>query len=806
MSVALIACTGNEYQDDQTFQPLGDEDEVVADGDTTPPPDGDKEDGDVTEGESEEAVEQEEEFEDYRTVDLANPFIGTGGVGFGIGSGTPGAAAPFGMVLAAPDTRTATGSGAHFYHCSGYYDGDDIIKGFSQVHLYGTGANDLGNIMFMPSLNEPLDENSRQHKYRQKFKKEDEDAKPGFYSVKLENQIVAEMTATERTAFHRYTYPENTTTGYVVADMANAVVATEVRTSSLTIDSANQEVSGWAKVHGGFTNRYGGLKVYFSAKFNKAFTVNKSVATYVLSDDVTVEDLNADEDDESQVGAYLGFDVADGSKVEMIVGISYVSVANAKENRETEIPEFAFDSVRAATEQMWEDETNVVRFWGGSDKEREVMGTALYHAFLMPDIFSDVNGDYLGFDSQVHKADDFVYYTNFSMWDTYRTLHPLLSLVKPERQRDMVRSLLKMAEHGGTIPKWPMGAGYTGCMISTPGDSVIADAYVKGIRDFDAEFALTEMVESGSTRVDHGRGGIEDYVEHGLVYADSTGGSAAKTLEHAVNDYSISRMALAMGETAIAEQFELQSKNYKNIWDPETQFLRGKNSDGSWYLTDGLAFDEWIWQDYYTEGNAWQYLWLVPQDVQGLFDLFPSEAAALTKLETFFDEAKFEFDNLDAITKMAPPSYYWHGNEPDLQAAYMFLYLDRPDLTQKWVTWVQESLYGTGPDGIAGNDDCGTLSAWYIFSSLGFYPLAGSDLYWVGKPMFKRAEVKTAGGMLVIEAPKVSETNIYVQSVTLNGQVLSEPWFTHDMIVDGGSLVFDMGPEPGEWGKLQAAE
>ncbi len=780
------------------------------------PVDGDSTDGDQVDGDGEwaDTEEEGEQAAPLRMVDWVDPFIGTGGPGFNVGSGLPGPTAPFGMIYPSPDTRKELGA-EPFYHCSGYYADDDIITGFSHTHLYGVGAQDLGHVMLMPTTNAITNDSVKPNGYWSFFDKETEEARPGYYAVTLKDtDIRVELTATTRAAHHRYTFPQSAQSKevFVLLDHYHAVDDTEVTEGDITIDSATQTIEGWLTGKGGFTGRYGGLSVYYVMQFNRPFSSTGTFKDWTVTADAT-------EVSGTPIGAYLGFDVSDGEPVEARVAISYVSIEEARNNLNIEMPDWDFDTAAQELEDTWEQELSVVSFTGGTDSQRTMMATALYHAFYMPDTFTDQSGKYIGFDKQVHEAQDFTYYTNFSMWDTYRSLHSLLTLLKPERQRDMLTSLVTMYEQGGYLPKWPMGAGYTNCMNGSPADVVIADSYVKGITDFDAEKAFEGMLLTANAPVppEHpysGRSDIQNYIDLGYA-TTNTGGPVARTQEFAVADYAISQMAAAMGKTDEAEIFLQRSKNYKNLWHSDYKFFWAKRPDGTWLDDfDPLQFE--IEREVepggrkvkaYTEGNAWHYRFLAPHDPEGLAELFGSNETMAQELNTFFEKAAIEREERQqeledgyTLNSLLPPTYYWHGNEPDIHAAYLFARVGRADLTQKWVHWIAEHLYGDGVDGVPGNDDCGTLSAWYVFSALGFFPMPGSDLYIVGSPFFPQAEINLPGGVLKIEAPDASLENIYVQSVSFNGEELESPWFTHDMIASGGTLHFEMGPEPGSWG------
>lgn len=769
-----------------------------SDGDAT---DGDGEDGDLEDGDLEDGDDSDgdEGFSiDERHVDWVDPFIGTGGLGFGFGSGVPGPKTPFGMIHPSPDTMGEHGV-IPFYHFGGYYYDDPYIIGFSHTHLYGVGANDMGNILLMPTLNEPSFDATRRKQYRSDFRKETEDARPGYYTVLLDRpNVLVELTATARVAHHRYHYPpmEDNARGYVVLDLGHVIPDAQIVEAQFAVGEDNQSVEGWVFDVGAFTGRYGGLKIYFAMRFSRPFASVNGFAGNTFSEDRSLHGVDGE-----KIGAYLGFDLSGSDGLlEVQVAISYVSTDNAWLNLTTETPDWDFDAVHEAAEAAWEAEMRVVRFAGGSAEERVIMSTALYHACIMPNLFMDVNNEFIGFDKQTHVA-DFAYHNEFSLWDTYRTEHPFLHLTKPEFSVDLMKSLVKMAELGGDLPKWPQGAGDTGFMVGTPADIAIADAYLKGVTDFDVEFAYERMsavAVAPSTQSNYGtRSGVLDYVNLGYVSTDHSS-SVSKTMEYAIADYAMHLLALALGKPQEEADAHLaRSKNYANHWDPDRRFFIGRDAEGNFVE----SFNPLRWENFYAEGTAWQYLWLVPHDPAGLIDVFGTPDSMLETLTDFFELGKEQLENRTGLELLDAPTYYWHGNEPDIHAAYLFNEVGRPDLTQKWVDWASAFHYSSQPDGIAGNDDCGTLSSWYIFSSMGFYPVAGTPKYWIGRPLFPYAEMTVTNGTLVVEAPGAGGENIYVQSVTLNGQPLTVPWFDHADIADGGTLHFEMGPEPSQWGR-----
>ncbi len=725
-------------------------------------------------------------------VELVNTFIGSGGTYWNFGSVFPGANRPFGMAKPGPDTCPSFDPCFEFHHFGGYHYDDDLIHGFSQVHISGTGGVDYGALLFMPTRGFD-DQKTGDSKYLSAFQKESEQASPGYYSVVLDDHdIEVELTASDHCAFHRYVFQPGAADGYVIVNLSHALVTCSVSDAHLNIDAAAREISGSLLYDGRLTGRSGGLRLFFSAVFNQPL----SHWTVWRDGELLTDQISAEGTD---LGVAVAVDTAE--PVEAQIGLSYVDVEGARKNRRAELDGKDFDSVRAEARKAWEDKLALVSIEGGTHDERIKFYSALYHAMLHPTLFSDTDGRYTGLDKQVHTAGGFLYYTDFSMWDTYRNLHSLFDLIIPDRQRDMLVSLVKMSEEGGSLPKWPAGTSYTGCMIGTPADVIISESYQKGITDFDVHSAYAAMVEHASGPVQNaGRGGIEYYLTLGYVPADKIGGSVSHTQEFCIADAAIGALAELLGKTQDAADFGARSKNYKNHWDPNTQFMRGKNEDGSWVESDE-DFEPLDWgAEYFTEGDAWQYLWLAPHDPQGLVELFGSADAMGDKLEEFFSTP--EPDTGGIPPEYVPPRYYWQGNEPDIHAAYLFNEVGRPDRTQHWVRHILETRYHAQAAGIPGNDDLGTMSSWYVFSSSGFYPIAGQTLYYIGSPLFTKTTYQLGNGAtLVVKARGADAKNKYIQSARLNGKSLDVPWFYHQDIKDGAVLELKMGPQPSDWGK-----
>lgn len=696
-----------------------------------------------------------------------NPMIGTGGIGYGVGSTYPGPSLPFGMARPGPDSARL-GKHVSFHHCSGYHYTDNQVRGFSSFRLSGIGIADYGNVLVMPTLNRSGDY-QRESSYRAGFSHKDETASPGYYSVVLErSRIRAELTASPHCGMHRYSFPPGKK-GRVVFNAAHAILPRDICDARIEVTEDGSLLTGKVVNCGGFTGRNGGVEIFFASRL-----------------DAPMRDWGYFGD-----GGGAWVEVEGEGPVTVFVGISFISVEQAIKHLDLETRGLGFDELRERAAAAWKQALSRIEISGGSPEERTIFYTALYHTMLMPTDLTEAGGLYRGFDEAVHEAKGFRYYSDFSLWDTFRTLHPLLVLIEPDRTRDMLQSLVMMARQGGYLPKWPTAYRYTSCMIGASADNFIADAYLKGIRGFDAEDAYQAARLLAVSAVPEGHGyagrvGIEEYMASGYVPSDLFGSAASRTIEFSYNDWCLANLARALGHDDDVRMFMERSKNWRNLWDGRTGYLRGRKSDGSF----AGPFLPWAWTGYYVEGNARQWLWAPFHDVEGMIELMGGRQAFVERLEEFFEKASRRPDTL------LWDNFYWHGNEPDIQAAYLFDLAGRPDLTQKWVRWVMEKKYKDAPNGLDGNDDCGTLSAWYIFSALGFYPLAGSDLYLIGSPLFDKAVVHLKGGDLVIRAVGEPGENVYVRSVTLNGRRLEEPWFRHGEIASGGELVFEMSAAP----------
>ena len=726
-------------------------------------------------------------------IKAVNPFIGTGGYPWVCGHNYPGASLPFGMVRLSPDTRAFPG-GRQATNTSGYYYGDNRITGFSHTRLSGTGATDGGHFLVVPfSTPASKKQNRREAGYR--FSHRDELAFPGYYSVLLRNQqIFVELTATQRVGIHRYTFPRGVEP-HIHLDVSNALGDGTCSEARVSILPGQREAEGSVRTSGSFSGRYGGVKVYFVARFDRAF---KSYGTW--DGQSFFRDQSEAEGEHIGIGLDFEMDKA-ATAIGLKLAISYVSIENARANLEAEAGEEGFKELLIRAQEAWEEKLSLIRIEGGSPEQTTVFYTALYRSFQMPTVFNDVNGAYTGFDRQVHQAAGFRYFTDLSLWDTFRTLHPLYTLIAPADQRDMMVSLVRMAKEGGWLPRWPSGNGYTGSMLGTPADMVIAEAWLKGIRDFDVEFAYQSMRSTALAPLPReaafsGRRGITSYLKHGYCAADEMEKAVSRTLEYAWADHSIGLLAAALHKQEDAALFAEHAQYFRNTWNPKTRYFQPRMANGDFVEAFKPRLLTYLdpkgkYTNDYVEGSALQWRWAVPFDAPALVSLFGGPEIFANELNDFFASSD------PAMGKWNPGPYYWHGNEPDIHAAYLFNDAGRPDLTQKWVRWILDHKYDTSYKGIDGNDDGATLSSWYIFSSLGFYPIAGTELYQLSAPLFRRAELRMGENSLVILADNYAPENCYVNKVWLNDSILDRNWIRHREIAGGGVLRFEMAARPG---------
>jgi predicted alpha-1,2-mannosidase len=735
----------------------------------------------------------------YADVD---PFIGTGGEGHTY----PGATVPFGMVQLSPDTRIQPRKDAYGW-AAGYRHDDRTIVGFSHTHFSGTGHSDLGDVLLMPISGEVKLERGNPDQpgsgYTSRFRHDDETAQPGYYAVTLDDYGVrAELTATARVGVHRYSFPRGKP-AHVLIDLRTSlydypgkVLWSRLRLRPDGTVTGFRETRGWAP----------GRQLYFALRFSRPIQGRQLHDT---EQDVAYKGFPPPGEKDPRQRAQIegrqivaAFDFADAREPLLVkVAISPVSEDNAIANLDAEVPGWDFDGVRADARRQWTQALGAIDV-DAPEPQRRSFYTALYHTLLGPTLFMDSDGSYRGPDNAVHQAKGFTHYSTFSLWDTYRALHPLLTLVQPEqRNNDFVQSLLAARRHSpyGVLPVWAFHGQETWCMIGYHAVPVIADAYMKGIRGYDANEALEAMVASAN----YGPyDGIAQYRELGYVPIDEEGEAASKTLEYAFDDWTIAQVAEAMGRKDVAADFSRRAANWKHAFDPATGFMRARKRDGAFRepfdpSASGYGTD-------YTEGNAWQYSWYVPQDVAGLARAHGGEDKLLARLDQVF-EAKVDpkiFAHMEDITGLI--GWYAHGNEPSHHVAYLYAHAGQPWRTQARLGAIMASQYAPRPDGLAGNDDLGQMSAWYVFTALGFYPVApASNQYVIGRPFLPRASLNLPNGKrFTVIAEGLDEAHPYIGGATLNGKPLDRAYLEHAEILAGGELRFTMQAEPNRaWGR-----
>lgn len=716
-----------------------------------------------------------------------NAFIGTGGHGHTY----PGATVPFGMVQLSPDTKT---SGWDW--CAGYHYSDSSIMGFSHTHLSGTGVADMFDVLVMPGTGPTFTEPGAADKpgtgYRSRFSHERETAQPGYYSVVLDDyDIKAELTATERAGLHKYTFPASDSSHFII-DLAHAVLGEEpgsqphVLSSDLKIEN-DRTISGGRRMGDWAPGRH----IYFVLQFSKPFASAELVSSGKTLD-ASVKDASG-----KSLKCLVHYKTAVGEAILVRVGISGVSVEGARKNLNAEIPDWNFARVRRAAHDAWQHEFAKVRVETSNVKHKTIFYTSLYHTMVAPTLFDDVDGQYRGMDMKVHQMPKGQHnYSTFSLWDTYRALHPLYTIMQPEREPALVNCLIRMAaESPAGMPVWPLMGAETGCMTGYHSVVVIAEAAVKGFKGIDYEKVYPYILKRA---LEDDYRGLGYYRKLHYIPSDKEEESATKTLEYSYDDWAIAQLARVLGKTGDYEKFVERSKNYRNLWDPSTGFIRPRLENGDW----AAPFDPKLtgvskkWRDY-TEANAWQATWLAQHDPQGYANLLGGRPAMVDKLDALFNQSS-EINGEVPADMTGMVGMYAHGNEPSHHIAYLYDYAGAPWKTQERVLSLLEEQYSANPDGLAGNEDCGQMSAWYVISALGFYAVdPASGNYVFGAPLFDRVTMDMgAGRHLLVEAKRKSPTDKYIQSVTLNGKPYNKLWFNHSALVKGGTLVFEMGAEP----------
>lgn len=696
-----------------------------------------------------------------------DPFIGTGGHGHTF----PGATVPFGMMQLSPDTRMNDWDG-----CSGYHTSDNTILGFSHTHLSGTGCSDYGDFRFMPVVGEVLydkgvAEDTRTG-YRSAFRHENEDAKAGYYSVLLDDyQVKVELTTGRRVGMHRYTFPQGSD-AHVLLDMVEGVNDEFVYESFIDVESSNA-ISGFRRTRDWANNQY----LYFYAEFSKPF-----VGYALVNEGKPVAGNRAEGD---CLKARFDFDMEDGTPLVMRIAISPVDVDGAKNNMGAELAaaDFDFDALARRAYGLWNEELLRYDVRDHSDYNKTVFYSALYHTMVAPNLYSDADGRFRAHDYNIHHSDRPAY-TVFSLWDTFRSLHPLFSLMQRERTLDFINTFINNYETGGVLPVWELAANETYCMIGYHAIPVIADAYFCGLRDFDTEKALEAMVATANRDVF----GLDAYKQYGFIPVNKEGEAVSKTLEYAYDDWCIARMAEDMGKRDVANEFYERAQAYKNIYNPENQFFQGRRN-GGWMM----PFDPSQVNFTLTEANSYQYGFFVPQDVNTHIDMMGGWDGYSRKLDELFTATVGLSGRVQPdITGLI--GQYAHGNEPSHNTIYMYNFVGRPTMTQKYVKQVMDDFYTDERDGYSGNEDCGQMSAWAVMSSLGFYPATPASGYYVlGVPRFSQVTLNMENGkQFTVIAKKLSDKNCFVKSVKLNGKALKRSYIFYEEVAQGGTLEFVM--------------
>ena len=733
-----------------------------------------------------------------------NPFIGTSKMGHVF----PGATAPFGMVQLSPQTnfevmfkQDGSYNSKTYEYCAGYQYRDSIIIGFSHTNLSGTGHSDLGDFLVMPTTGDlvldPLKTENGEKGFYSEFSHDKEEASPGYYQVDLESyHIKAELTASERVGFHQYTFPKSDN-AHIILDMVyniyhheNKNVWTFIRVENDSLVTGYRQTKGWAR----------DKKVFFAMSFSKPFKTYGHKKYNKETYDGFYRRFNQEENFPEMAGkdirAYFNFDTKEGEKINIKFALSPVSSAGALKNLKTEIPHWNFNKTKEETKAKWNKELSKIEVTTLNDSDKINFYTAMYHTNLSPILYEDVDGQYRGLDQNIHQSKGFTNYTIFSLWDTYRALHPLFNITQPERNNDMIKSML--AHHDESVhnmlPIWSHYANENWCMIGYHATSVIADAMAKNVGDFDKKRALQASINTANVRYFDGLG---DYIDYKYVPDDKSHSSVSKTLEYAYNDWCIAQMAEQINNVQAKEEFINRSEYYNNVYDPKIGFMRPKLADGTFREnfdpmdTHGQGF---------IEGNAWNYGLYVPQNIDKMISMMGGKEQFSNHLDSLFTidiEEKYIAQHED-ITRDGIIGNYVHGNEPGHHIPYLYNWTEHPEKTQERVRMIMRTMYAPTVDGLCGNDDAGQMSAWFIFSSLGFYPVTpGSPYYALGSPLVKEAKMHLDNGNeLIIKAKNQSNENVYVKSVTINGKKLIGTLLSHQEIMNGGEIIFEMSNSP----------
>lgn len=719
---------------------------------------------------------QENKLEKY--TDFVDPFIGTSGHGHTF----PGACLPFGMIQLSPDNEKQG-----WDWCSGYHASDNVLVGFSHTHLSGTGCADMQDVLFMPTTNDIVSDSTNNgrnfiYHYKTSFSHNNEKASPGYYSVKMDNSIIAELTASFRAGFHKYTFPKDSKSKIIIdlnSRASNRMVETYIRVVNDSTIEGYTFTNGWAAYR----------KVYFAAKFSKPFYKFYTSANGLLNEGQI-------ENKGKSAKAILCFNTENDPVIYSKVGISSSGIEGAIRNLNAEIPTWNFKSTVQKAQSIWNSELAKFKIKTCHTDKKIQFYTALYHNMIAPNIYSDTDGAYLGMDNKIHKAIGFDNYYTLSLWDTFRATNPLYTLTDEKKVSDFVNSMLTQYKESGLLPVWSLWGNETNCMIGYHAVPVIVDAYLKGIKGFDTDLAYEAILKSSMQNIrqtDLYR--LYSYIPSDLHKKQAYGWdqSVSTTLEYAYDDWCIAQMAKKLNKNADFSNYLKRSQYYKNLADTSIGFMRRKNSDGKW----DTPFNPAKLGDGFTEGNSWQYSWFVPHDVKELIKIMGGKEMFSLKLDSLFYIAK-----QNTVSEIMDVSgfigQYAQGNEPSHHVGYLYNYVGQSWKTQKTLALIRDSLYKSGRDGLCGNDDCGQMSAWYVFSCLGFYPVNPCDgNYIIGTPLFEKATIEVGKGKkFVVEARNISSKNIYIHSAKLNGRSLEKCSITHSDIKKGGVLIFEMSNKP----------
>ncbi|MBU1098728.1 MAG: GH92 family glycosyl hydrolase [Bacteroidetes bacterium] len=714
-------------------------------------------------------------YSQQNLIEYVDPFIGTSEHGHTY----PGAVLPFGMVQLSPDTGVED-----WDWCSGYHSSDSSIMGFSHTHLSGTGCADLGDILLMPVTGavkfEPGSKNNPDEGYRSRFSHSKECAEPGYYSVELDDyDISAELTATERVGLHKYTYNKSNNAAIII-DLAHGI-GDGNKESFLKIINNNKIVGyrfskGWAKDQ----------KIFFTAEFSRP------IIEHMFNLNGT-SDNKFNEIKGERVKASLKFDLDETNILIVKVAISHVDIKGANENMNKELPGWNFEEIRNSAKMKWNDELNKIIVEGGSEEQRKIFYTALYHTMIVPNIFEDVDGRYRGMDGQIYTSEDHTHYSVFSLWDTFRSTHPLYTLIDQKRTNDFIKSLYHKSIQQNNLPVWELLGNETGTMIGYHSVPVIVDAFMKNIVDYDVK-ALYNEIKNTSMK-DHL--GLDYYKKLRYIPMDKEEDASSKTLEYAYDDWCIAQMAKVLGEMDDYKYYLNRASNYRNVFDNKTKFSRGRYSDGRW-KTNFIPEEPFpLGSGEFTEGSSWQYTWFVPQDIFTLINLMGGDNSFSIKLDSLFiASSNSNFQMPSDVTGLI--GQYAHGNEPSHHVSYLYNYSGKAYKTQEKVRQILDEMYTDKRDGLCGNEDCGQMSSWYIFSSIGFYPVTpGSNEYVFGSPIFDKVTINFENGnKFVLNTKNNSKKNKYLKRIQLNDTEYNKLYLRHEELIKGGEITFEMSDTP----------